>query len=553
MTIVGKCCGALPSVQQAGSIVTGPTKATSVKQPRRAPASNRAATDDAEARLPIIARTIHLFEGKVRHTRSILFNLLLIGAIAIVIPIIVSELFGARVTIEPIAVPPAMESVGLSGTVVANRLWDSWSELTSEVAISKETQNVMPSSQRIEFSIPDSGVSFESLIHHIRAFFGRAETRISGEMVCEAEPCTRQTIALRLRVVNTRTHVIQLAAIGAEPEADYYRRAVAEVLLITDPVRGIMALRDNDQERAIAELRRLVRDRHPDAEWALTYAGILLTNRGDYAAARASFDQALAMHPRFAMALINRAAAEAAAGDLDTAMQTINQAIAISPGDGRAFMRKAEIEVRQSATSQALESYRTAAKLLPNAPEPVFSLATILYRAGRPDEARQAYAAALEIDPNYVEARNGLALLALLDQDFAEMARQYGEIIRLRPADAEAYGQLAYALSASGRPADSVAAYRQAVALAPANATLARGLGTALRSNDETAAALAAFEAASRLDPALPGIWFDIGDALLALDRPIEAQTAFERYLTLEPNGTMANFARSHLQQDAKP
>jgi len=510
-------------------------------------------TSALEVSLSPTARMIQLFEGKIRHIRSIAVNLLLVAAIAVVVPILASELFGSRVTIEKIDVPESMEQIGLSGTVVANRLWDAWSDLTTNVAIAKKAQNVTPSSQRIEFSIPDSGISFESLIHHVRAFFGRSDIRIIGEMVCEAEPCARKTMALRLRVLDGKAHVIQLAAIGNEPEELYYRRAMSEVLLVTDPVRGILALRDNDQERAIAELRRLVRDRHVDSAWALTFAGILLTNRGDFAAARASLDQALALQPRLSIALISRAAAEAGEGELDRAMATIEQAIAIDPKDGRAFMRRAEIEERRGERAAAIKSYRTAATLLPNAPEPLFGQATMHYRSGAYAEARTAYSEAIEIDPNFADARTGLALLALLDINFAEMARQYGEVVRLRPDDADAYAQLAYALGAENRLAEAVEAHRQAVALAPQQASYEQGLGTALSRLGDHRAALQAFETAQRLDPELDGIWFEIGDTLRALDRQAEAHHAFQKYLTLEPDGTMADFAQTHLAQEAFP
>lgn len=497
-----------------------------------------------------LARLIRRIEGKTTLVRSILFNVLVMVAIVVLIPVIVSELASDRVTITSISVPAALEEKGLTGTVVANRLWDAWSQVTDELKIAKETRDILPSSQRIEFSIPDSGISFESLIHHVRAFFGRAELRISGELVCAAEPCSLATSALRLRVIEKSITVIDLPPPGDGDVNAWFRKAISEALLVIDPVRGILALRSESEERAISELRRLARTGHEDSIWALTFAAQLMINGKDYAAARRLAGEALAIDASFSDALVTRAAAELGDGAIDEARATIGKALAYSPRNAQALKWRAEIAARTGDTEAAAADLVRAAGLEPDNADYLFRLGMLYTQAGDAAAASAAFRQALEIDAESVSALRALALEALLAGDGDALIARQGAIVKITPDDADAHAQLASAYAMEGRHAEALASYEQAIRLAPGVAAHRTGLGRVALAAGDGRQALAAFTEARRLALDDGRIWYDIGRAQNLIGNEDDARIAFETFLAAHPDTPEAALARAMLEKE---
>ena len=518
-----------------------------------AQADESSATDDAagdDDRPGWLARLIRRIEGKTTLVRSILFNLLVMVAILVLIPVIISELASDRVTITSISVPAALEEKGLNGTVVANRLWDAWSQVTDELKIAKETRDILPSSQRIEFSIPDSGISFESLIHHVRAFFGRAELRISGELVCVAEPCSLATSALRLRVIDKSIEVIDLPPPGDGDVNAWFRKAISEALLVIDPVRGILALRSESEERAIAELRRLARTGHEDSIWALTFAAQLMINSKDYATARRLAGEALAIDASFSDALVTRAAAELGDGAIDEARATIGKALAYTPRNALALKWRAEIAAQTGDTKAAVADLIRAAGLEPDNADYLFRLGMLHSQTGDAAAASAAFQQALEIDAESVSALRALALQALMAGDSDEFVRRQGAIVKIAPDDAYAHAQLASAYAMNNRHADALASYEQAIRLAPRVAAHRVGLGRIALAVDDGNRALAAFNEARHLAPADQTIWYDIGRAEDLIGNKDAARVAFETFLAAHPDTLEATFVRAMLDKE---
>jgi tetratricopeptide (TPR) repeat protein len=482
--------------------------------------------------------------------RSIFLNLLAVLAVVLALPILVRELFLNRVVIAPLSMPANIAASGLTGDVAANRLWDAWSHLNAEVAVAKETRDVLPSSQRIQFQIPDSGLSFDSLIHHLRSFLGIDETTVSGEFVCPSEPCDLANAALRLRVVGHDLSVITLDPVGTTPLDLYWREAITEVLLRLDPVRGIMATSLGNEERAIAELRKLVRANHPDRQWALVFAGVLLGNSGDTGGALASLDEATLRDPSFALAHAERASLLLKAEDIEGARTAVSKALQLAPSDARNHMRLAQIEVKAKAFDKAFAAYEQAARLQPNWPQIPLGLGGAHYARGDLAAAKAAFRTAIEIDPDFLDARQLLALLASAEGDAAEALKQQRAVALLKPNDAQAQADLAAALDLSGDLKAAEDSYLRAISLSPDTALFHKQLGLLRQKQLRHTVALASLERAAEIDPRLEDIWFAIGDTQLALGKLAEARESYARYIREQPNGAYAAIAGTRLKED---
>lgn len=479
--------------------------------------------------------------------RNILINFVAIVAIMFSLPIIVRELLSRRVTIQPISVPLEIERTGLSGIVVSNRLWDAWYKINTEVAKAKETRDVLPSSQRIQFSIPDSGLSFDSLIHHIRNFFGIEETFLSGELVCVADPCSIRNASLRLRVIGKGLDVVKLEPIGTQPLDAYWRKAIIEVLLQVDPVRGIMATSLGNEERAIAELRKISRVKSSDQLWALMFAGVLLNNVKDFDGSRESFDRALAIDPKFALALSQKANMELNAGNSDIARTLILQALNLAPYDAKSHIQLGLIEDHERHWDDAISAYRHAAAIQPNWPEIPTGTGIVEMHRSDLSAANKAFAKAIEIDPDFIDARAMLASLAALDKKYDEAVRHQQVVIKLSPNNAAEESKLGDFFQYGGKALPALEHYQHAVALAPDQALYLEREGEALHVLKKFEDALHAFQKAQLLDPALPNIWFQIAELRLEMGQLIEANQAFETYINVQPQGLYVAIARARL------
>jgi tetratricopeptide (TPR) repeat protein len=494
------------------------------------------------------------FDDKASLVRSLVLNSLLIAALVFSLPILFVELTTNRVVIAPLSAPPQIEQLGLTGTVAANRLWDAWSKLNDEVAVAKETRDVLPSSQRIEFAIPDSGLSFDSFIHHLRSFFGYHDTTLSGELVCDAEPCSRQTMSLRLRVLDGQLHVIELPPLGSTPENTYWRKAINEVMAVVDPVRGILAARvanagvGGTDERAIAALQKLVRSNSPDATWALAYAGSILSEKGDALAARASFDQALKRDPKFAFAWRLRANADLRANDTASAEASIAQALRLKADDAPSLMQLALIKARKGETAAAEDAFARAAAIQPNWPQIPLNLGAMYTRMGDNVAAKAAYQRAIDIDPDFVDAHELLALSASLDKDYDTAISHQRVIVRLQSDNASVHDQLGSFLEGKGDLDAALVAYSQAAELAPDVARYTQRQGLVLMKQKKTQAALQKFLEAQKLDGALTDLWFNIADAYRDLGQHAEAKAAYQNYLQQEPKGLWVPVAQAQLK-----
>jgi len=512
--------------------------------------------DSANDNVPVVAAKRSVLDwaqgvhDKAYTARGIVLNLLAVLAVALALPILTRELLLNRIIISPLSMPAHIAETGLTGEVAANRLWDAWSKLNAEVTVAKETRDVLPSSQRIQFQIPDSGLSFDSLIHHMRSFVGIDETTVSGEFVCVADPCDLANAALRLRILGHDLSIISLDPVGTTPLDLYWRQAITEVLLRLDPVRGIMATSLGNEERAIAELRKLVRSGHPDRQWALVFAGVLLGNSGDGAGALASLDEAILRQPGFALAHAERASLLLKAGDVDGARASVATALQLAPGDARNHMRVAQIEEKAGNLDKAFAAFEQAARLQPNWPQVPMGIGLVHHRAGHLDKAREAYRTAIEIDPDFLDARKILGLLASAEGDAEEYLRQQKAIASLLPNDAATQADLASALELSGDVRAAEDAFQRAIALAPGAALYHHRLGNLLQKQKRHEVALASLRKAASLDPALDNIWFAIGDSELALGHLPEARKAYETYLRDQPGGSFAAIAQLRLKSE---
>ena len=109
-------------------------KSTAPRKPARKPAGPKAATTPAVAetprRNPRMRVSLPSLESGSTRLRKVILNIAFVLAILIFLPILASQFLRNPVLIEPIAVPEALLTRGMSPEVVASRLWDGLRDAT---------------------------------------------------------------------------------------------------------------------------------------------------------------------------------------------------------------------------------------------------------------------------------------------------------------------------------------------------------------------------------------------------------------------------------------
>ena len=229
--------------------------------------------------------------------RNIILNVVFVLAAALFIAVMIGQFLYDQVVIEPIAVPKALIEQGITPEVAASRLWDGLRDAQTQARTSKASVSAIPDSQRIQFALPDVGLSLDSIVRQTRQFFNLHQTRVGGEIVCKTEACTPGEMQLRLRVLKGTNEVIDLPPMEGVDQRGYFTNAAVQVLSVLDPFVAVAAIADAQPVRATALARRLVRQRHTDAKWAHNLIGNVHTNAADYNRAISEYRAALALDP----------------------------------------------------------------------------------------------------------------------------------------------------------------------------------------------------------------------------------------------------------------
>jgi tetratricopeptide (TPR) repeat protein len=183
-------------------------------------------------------------------------------------------------------------------------------------------------------------------------------------------------------------------------------------------------------------------------------------------------------------------------------------------------------------------------------------------------EAVTSLTRASEIDPaqpavwaNLAEAQNQLAQQRTGDeraQLFATAEASYQKAITLEPENARFYNNLGLLMVRAGKLDEGKQQLTRAAELDPANGgQYYFNLGAIMINTGNSEAATGAFQKAIELDPNYANAHYQLGTALVGSAeinadgsiKPVPGTIeAFQKYLELEPNGPMADAARTMIQ-----
>jgi tetratricopeptide (TPR) repeat protein len=487
--------------------------------------------------------------------RLLLINAALLAVFLLIVPVVAVQFLHNQVIIQAFPVPAALAARGLTPDVAANLLWDGLNEEAALADTSKEAVTAMPTNQRVDFAIPDSGISIDSLVYYVRRFFHVYQTRISGEFRCATAACTPDGISLRIRVVREKLDIIQMPPMGDTSETDYFQVAAGRVLDLLDPFTAAAARAHSDPDAALAAAERMVRAHDPSAVWAANLIGNIKLRKGDFVGAVAAYRNALILKPDFAVAATNLGVALVESGQLDEADKMFAGLVVTDPNDKYLALGRSKLAQARGDLDGAVAFLMQAEALDPGTPKYYFLAGAAEFRAGNSAKAGDFATRALEVAP-----ADHAAVMLMIGVDAAQGSFDKAEAVLARavavdPEMADFQGERAAMLHVLNRSQEALTAINAALQLTPGitswEVTRADILLSLKRFEDARA------QAASVLvtEPDNAEAWLIEGQALVGLDRTQEARAAYKTAIS-DDTGGYAAAAKGYLavlDQSAPP
>ncbi len=167
--------------------------------------------------------------------------------------------------------------------------------------------------------------------------------------------------------------------------------------------------------------------------------------------------------------------------DLAAARSSFNAAVALQPGDLTAIRNLALLDEREGDVAAARKRFELILEAQPNATWAMFGVARLAAQGGDVAASRKWLQRIRSLDPMAIQPRKSLAVLLMADGDFVEAEKVIEEALNHANESADLHDLLGQARAAQGDHAGATIAYRRALDIEPDNDRLRLSLAQAQR------------------------------------------------------------------------
>ena len=319
------------------------------------------------------------------------------------------------------------------------------------------------------------------------------------------------------------------AAIALDPEG----MASLEVVLVMERIR---AGQNEEALEALAELQQ----RNPQDPLLFNLKGTAHLGQRDMAAAKAAFEQAIALMPGYAPAVRNLAALTVRQGDIDGGIAHLERGLRHNAQAVDLMLYLSNLQMRTGRVAAAGETLQRAVQVDPAALPPRLALSGNRLSAGQPQEAVRVLA---EVQRRHGDSSDWMRQMALAQGaagNGAEAAALVRKLIEREPDSVDLHFALARALALTDDRAGLQQALERVLALEPdhlgAGLALTR-LHLSLQETDKAKARLGKMSAKWSDDPQVAML---NGQVAAQENRFQDAVKEFRRVVAAEPGNGAA-------------
>jgi tetratricopeptide (TPR) repeat protein len=262
--------------------------------------------------------------------------------------------------------------------------------------------------------------------------------------------------------------------------------------------------------------------------------GQIQYRRGNYAAARTSFERALALG--FSLdAFGGLLQVEAKEKRLDRAQERVERQLTETPKDSKVLLLAARTYAAAADLPRAEELARRAIESNPSSFDGYHLLGQLYVRQNKLTDAQREYETIAKQQPSNVAARTMVGMLLQVQNRQDEARRQFEEILAIDPRAAVAANNLAFMHAEAGTNLDQALSLAQtAKAGLPDDPNISDTLGWVYYKRNLSSTAIDAFQQSVKKDPANAIYHYHLGLALLQSKNEAGARAALERALQLK-------------------
>ena len=282
--------------------------------------------------------------------------------------------------------------------------------------------------------------------------------------------------------------------------------------------------------------------------------GRIHLREGEPKKALAEFEQALALDPNNAEALLNIATIHQGEGKTDLAEHFVQRALAVDPNSTGALAQLAELRRDQGQVDEAIRLFAEALEIDDSQPFLYMGVGDVLQRAGRYEQALQAFQHVLELEPDSFKARYNLGVTYSNMGRVEEAVAIYEQALELAPKDFEApsaRNNLGALLLAQGETDRALEHFEAALKAAPYNLESRYNAALIYLDQGRTAEATQQLEEAAKLQPNHEQVHLRLGYAYLAADRGQDAYKSLLLVRRLYPENWAATLGLAVLHARA--
>lgn len=238
------------------------------------------------------------------------------------------------------------------------------------------------------------------------------------------------------------------------------------------------------------------------------------------------------------------------AGDFAGARAAYEQVLKLKPNFIEAWSNLGAVLFNLQQYEDALTIFNTALDLNPDNPNLWFNRGFTLALLNRPQEANDSYEKCLQLKPDFINGWQNRGVVLCQLQRYDEAIYSLEQALRLKPDLAEAWNHRGNALQHLGKYAEAIASYDQAIAHQPGYTDAWFNRGVCLVNDRNYPEAIASLDQVIQQQPNYHPAWVVRGLALMHCQQPQEAIDCFDRALALQPNDVdVLSYRQEALQQ----
>lgn len=283
-------------------------------------------------------------------------------------------------------------------------------------------------------------------------------------------------------------------------------------------------------------------------DWEVQYnAGVVELEAGNYEAAIASFQEAIRLQPRAALAYDYLSAVYLAVGKLDEAVTYGEKAVEIDPSLAVVHSNLAATYIAKGELEQARKSARKAIEVDPEFADAYNNLGNAYFAMGRFDEALASYDKTLGLQPRYANALVNRGLVLGQEERFNEAVASLSKALEIDGNSPTAYMGLGRAYLSLQQPARAVSSFENVIELDEGNTDAYEWLAKSHVADRRVDKAKEALARGLRAIPENPLLHHLYGQILLREERFDDAVQQFERAVAASAGPAGQDFAKDVL------